>query len=62
MYQWQKVLGGVLGFFIVGPLLTALLTGGGAGSVELLLGAAIGGVVGVVSAASVARSRTERER
>lgn len=58
--RWQQALGVVLGFFNVGPSAAILLLQGGTGSLEILLAAAVGAIVGYFSAGSIAAKAGRR--
>lgn len=55
-YYTQRLIGALLGFFVVGPLVT-MLSGAAAGPLELLLGGVVGAIVGALVAGAIARSK-----
>ena len=64
-YYYQRLIGALLGFLVVGPIVTglgAVILGGLVGSVELLLGSSIGAAVGAYTAGRVAASKDRRQR
>lgn len=66
-YYYQRLIGALLGFFFVGPVVTVLIAAlfGGAvaiGPVELLLGAVVGAVAGAYIAGRIAAGKDPRAR
>lgn len=64
-YPHQRLVGALLGFLVVGPLVTgvvAAVLGAGVGTVELLLGAVLGAGVGAYVAGRVAATKDGRAR